>query len=302
MRILRPGALIAVLLMLAAGLAVPLGCGDGEETDSAGKLGVVVSIAPQAEFVEKVGGENVDVTVMVPSGASPHAYEVTPGQMKALAEAEMYAKVGSGVDFEVVWMDRLEAANDDMLVVDCSEGVQLIPMAGEDEPEEADHQGAMDPHIWLSPPNAKSMVENIYAGLLQVDPENKAYYESNRDAYLRELTELDQDIKDGLAGVTNRRFMVYHPAFGYFAEEYDLTMLPIEEEGKEPTAAGIAHLIDEAKEHNIKVIFVSPQFNPQSAKVIAGEIGGSVVSIDPLARDYVENLRIVLGELVQAME
>ena len=301
MAVERLGASVSFLLMVAVALATLVGC--GEETGSGGKMGVVVSIPPLAEFVEKVGGEKVDVTVMVPFGASPHTYEPTPGQMKAVAKAEMYAKVGSGIDFERVWMERLEAANKDMLVVDCSEGIQLVEMAGEhtDDGEDQD-DGALDPHIWMSPQNAKTIVQNISDGLAQVDPENKDYYESNRDVYLEELAKLDQDIREGLSGVKNRRFMVYHPAFGCFAREYDLTMLPIEEEGKEPTAAGVAHLIDQAEEHDIKVIFASPQFSQQSAEVIADEIGGRVVSIDPLAKEYVANMRIVLGELVQAME
>ena len=296
----------ASLLALAVGLAVPVGC--GETAHSSGKIGVVVTILPQVEFVENVGGEKVDVTVMVPAGKSPHFWEPLPSQMKALARAEMYAKVGSGVEFELVWLEKLVSTNKEIVVVDCSTGVQLIQMAGnhnheDEEPEEEhDNPGAMDPHIWMSPLNAKIMVQNICDGLVQVDPGNRAFYEENRDAYLQELTELDQDIREGLSGVTNRRFMVYHPSFGYFAKEYDLTMLPVEEEGKEPTPAGIVHLIEQAKEDNIKVIFASPQFNPLSAEVIADEIGGSVVLIDSLAGDYIANLRTVLGELVQAME
>ena len=294
------GGLNAVLPALAFGLLL-VSC--NRVTVSSEKISVVVSILPQAEFVENVGGEKVDVTVMVPPGASPHTYEPTPSQMVTLSKANMYVKVGSPVEFELVWMDKLIAANKEMLVIDGSKGVQLVEMAAEHIHEGEEHEhGSMDPHIWLSPLNAKIMVQNIADGLAQVDPANRAYYEQNRDAYLQELTKLDQDIRDGLSGVENRRFMVYHPAFGYFAKEYNLTMLPIEEEGKEPTASGIAHLIEHAREHNIKVIFASPQFNPQSAKVVADAIGGRVVFIDPLARDYVMNLRRVLGELVQTLE
>jgi zinc transport system substrate-binding protein len=274
-----------------------------QKAESAGKLGVVVTILPQAEFVESIGGDAVDVTVMVPPGASPHTYEPTPGQMEELSRATMYAQVGSGVEFELVWMDKLAAANEDMLVVDCAQGIQLQETVTENEDEgESDEHGALDPHIWMSPRNAQVMVENIADGLIAIDPDNRAYYEQNRDAYLQELAQLDQDICDGLAGVENRIFMVYHPAFGYFARDYDVTMLPIEAEGKEPTPAGLAHLIAQAQESNIKVVFASPQFNPASAKVIAEAIDGRVVFIDPLARDYLTNLRVLLGELVQGME
>jgi len=249
--------------------------------------------------VENIGGDKVDVTVMVPPGASPHTYEPTPSQMAALSEARLYAKVGSSVEFELTWMDKLVAQNKNMLVVDCSKGIELQPMTASDEEKPA---GSMDPHIWMSPRNAQIMVQNIANGLIHIDPDNRAYYEQNRDVYLQKLAQLDQDIREGLSGVRNRVFMVYHPAFGYFASSYDLTMLPIEAEGKEPTPAGLQHLIEQAKEQNIRVVFAEPQFNPQSAKVIADAINGRVVLIDPLARDYIENLRILLGELAQAME
>jgi zinc transport system substrate-binding protein len=286
-----------VIFMLASLVAAATSC--TQKAESATKLGVVITILPQAEFVENIGGDKVDITVMVPPGASPHTYEPTPSQMAAISEAKLYAKVGSGVEFELTWMDKLIAQNDDMLVVDCSKSIELQQMTAGDEDEPA---GSMDPHIWMSPRNAQVMVRNIADGLIQIDPDNRAYYEQNRDAYLQKLEQLDQDIREGLSGVKNRVFMVYHPAFGYFASNYDLTMLPIEAEGKEPTPAGLQHLIEQAKEQNIRVVFAEPQFNPQSAKVIADAINGRVVLINPLARDYIENLRTLLGELLQAME
>ena len=269
--------------------------------DAGEKIGVAVTILPQAEFVERVGGEKVEVIVMVPPGANVHVYKPIPSQMTALAAARMYAKVGSGVEFERVWMDKLIAVNRDILVVDCADGVALQEIAGGHGGEEVGHD-TMDPHIWLSPRNAGIMVRNICQGLVQVDPDNSAYYEKNRDAYLQELDKLDRDIRDALSGVTDRTFMVFHPAFGYFARDYNLIMIPVEEEGKEPTAAGLAHLIGQAREQGIKAVFAGPQFNPQSAEVIAEAIGGRVVFIDVLARDYVRNMRMLLDELVQAME
>jgi len=284
-----------LVLLLILGLPVSaISCGREEEASE--KIGVVVSILPLADFVENVGGEKVNVSVMVPTGASPHVYEPTPSRMAALAGAKMYAKVGSGVEFELFWMDKLVAINAEMLVVDCSKGIEIQEMAGDHE------HGGMDPHIWMSPLNVRILVRNICDGLVQVDPGSKTFYEKNRDAYLQELTRLDRDIRDGLSGMTNRKFMTYHPAFGYFAREYNLAMLPIEVEGKEPKVKGVAHLIEQAKGYNIKVIFASPQFNPQSVEVIAKAIGGRVVFIDSLARDYIMNVRLLLDELVQAME
>jgi zinc transport system substrate-binding protein len=294
---IKPASMLITLVLITCLIVVAVAC--PQQTEANTKLGVVITILPQAEFVENIGGDKVDITVMVPPGASPHTYEPTPSQMAALSKAKLYAKVGSGVEFELTWMDKLIAQNKDMLVVDCSKGIELQPMTAGDEDEPA---GSMDPHIWMSPQNAQTMVRNIADGLIQVDPDNREYYEQNRDAYLEKLAQLDQDIRDGLSGVQNRVFMVYHPAFGYFASCYDLTMLPIEAEGKEPTPTGLQHLIEQAKEHNIHVVFAEPQFNPQSAKVIADAIDGRVVLINPLARDYIENMRILTGELVQAME
>ncbi len=290
-RLLFTLALVPVLVFSATA------CAPEVETDD--RVGVVVTILPQAEFVENVGGEKVRVTVMVPPGASPHTYEPTPSQMTALAKAEMYAKVGSGVEFELVWMDKLLATNPDMLVVDCSQGIELQEMVAEDEHEHSERE---DPHIWMSPANAQIMVRNICAGLIETDPENRRYYEQNRDNYLAQLAEIDREITDSLAGVENRRFMVYHPAFGYFTREYDLTMISIEKEGKEPTAAGLTHLIEQAKAHDIRVIFAEPQFNPKSAEVVAEAIGGRVVLIDALAKDYIGNLRLIMNEMLSALE
>jgi zinc transport system substrate-binding protein len=296
--------------MLLATSAVS--CSQDETTTD--KIGVAVTIVPQTEFVERIGGDRVEVTVMVPPGASPHTYEPTPSQMVDLAEAEMYAKVGSGIEFELVWMDKLIAQNEDMLVVDCAEGVTLqeTTTAHEHEDEHEDEHeheendehehGTMDPHIWLSVVNAQIMVENITDGLIQIDPDNRAYYEDNRDTYLEELSQLDQEIRDGLAPVKNRMIIVYHHAFGYFASDYDLTILPVEAEGKEATAAGLQIVIDMALEHDIRVVFASPQFDTRQAEVIAEAIGGRVGLINPLAENYVENMYELMGELVGTME
>ena len=263
------------------------------------RIGVVVSVMPLAEFVEAVGGDKVSVSVMVPPGASPHAYEPTPSQLVNVSNAEMFVKAGSGVEFELVWMDKIIETNRDILVVDSSKGIELIQFAEEDE--EHEHSG-LDPHIWTSPINAVRMVINIYEALAQVDPNNKSYYENNRDLYIEELEALDTGIRDQLAKSGVEEFIVFHPAWGYFARDYGLKEIPIEVEGKEPSAENIARLIEEAQEKDIEVIFVEPQFNPQSAQVIANAIGGVVVSIDPLARDYAGNLRNVAGKLAQLEE
>jgi len=250
------------------------------------KIRVMVTIPPQAEFVKKVGGERVQVTVMVPPGYNPHTYEPKPSQLKEVEKAEIYFALGSGIDFEVAWLSKLQEINRKMLVVNCSEGVQMIDR---------------DPHIWLSPRNVEIMVGHVYEGLVQVDPANEKYYRENLEAYLQELDVLNREIEALFSNVTNRIFIAYHPSWGYFARDYNLTQIPIEKEGKEPTAASIAALIEQAKRLNVKVVVVSPQFNVKSAEVVAEEIGGKIVLADPLAEDYVNNLRSVALRLSEAM-
>jgi zinc transport system substrate-binding protein len=277
---------IAIISVLIAVLAI-LAISHAPEAETTEKIGVVVTILPQAEFVESVGGEKVTVTVMVPPGHDPHTYAPTLNQLVAVKQAKLYVEVGSGVEFELAHMDGIVEANRNMLVVDCSKGVELI----ED-----------DPHIWLSPRNAKIMVENICDGLIQVDPQDRDYYIQNENEYLAKLDKLDTDIKSSLGGITNRWFIVFHPAWAYFAADYNLTQVAIEIEGKTPSPKDVADVVHEAKEHNIKMVFASPEFDVKGAQTIAEAIGGRVALIDPLARDYINNMYQVLSELVQGME
>ena len=277
------------------------------------KIGVVVSIPPQAEFVEKVGGDKVTVTVMVPPGANPHTYEPAPVQLEEVSKAEIYAKVGSGIEFELAWMDKIIKINEKMLVVDCSRGVKLIaisyesgePVAyneyDENDKDRSNFKG-IDPHIWLSLSNAKIMAENIYEGLVQIDPENQKYYERNLGSYLEELDRLDEEIARIFLEKENKVIMVFHPTWTYFALDYGIKQMPIEEEGKEPTAEGIKNLIDKARKYDIKVIFASPEFSTKSAEAVAREIGGSVVLISSLKKNYVENIREAEKAFAGAME
>jgi zinc transport system substrate-binding protein len=278
--------IIAIISILIAALAI-LAISLGPKAETTDKIGVVVTILPQAEFVESVGGDKVTVTVMVPPGQDPHTYAPTFSQLAAVKQAKLYAELGSGIDFELSYMDSIVQANRNMLVVDCSQGVQLIDN---------------DPHIWLSTRNAKIMVQNICDGLIQVDPQDRDYYIQNENEYLAKLDTLDAAINSTLAGITNRWFLVDHPAWAYFARDYNLTQLAIEIEGKTPSPKDLADVEQEAKEHNIKVVFASPEFDVKTAQAIADAIGGSVVSIDPLAPDYINNMYQVLNELDQAMK
>jgi zinc transport system substrate-binding protein len=299
---------LSLILALGA-LGFLIGCGGDEPGPSAEDqqaLTAFVSILPQAYFVERIGGERVDVQVMVKPGHSPHAYEPTPRQMTALAGADAYFLIG--VPFEDVVKDRIQSANPEMRMVNTGRGIEL--RAGEDHHHEGeheeeharDHEGESDPHTWLSPLNVKTMAQHIADALVDLDPAHEQDYRANLAAFLADLDELDAAVRERCSGLTSREFMVFHPAFGYFADAYGLKQIPIEVEGKEPGAQTLAQLIEMARERGIKVVFVQKQLSQQSAEVVAREIGGRVVAVDPLERDYLAGIRRIADAFAESME
>lgn len=277
--------IIILILAIVIGLLIFYSFSTTKPTNS-DKLGVMVTVAPQMEFVKAVGKDKVDVTVMVPAGADPHTYEPLPSQIQQLSRAKIYLQVGSPLEFELTKMDKIKAMNSQLKVFNTSKGIQFIPNTAEGE------EGS-DPHVWVSPKNAKIMVENTYQALVEVDPQNQRYYQENRDLYLKKLDEVDRNLTQSLAGAKNRKIMVYHPAWGYLFRDYGLEQISIEKEGKEPTPQDLSQLIAEAQANNIKIIFVSPQQSQRNAQVIANEIGGQLVVVDPLAPNYLENMKKV---------
>ncbi|UCF07039.1 MAG: zinc ABC transporter substrate-binding protein [bacterium] len=276
--------------------------GCGRHRPENGTIGVAVTVAPQAQFVERIGGEYVRVTVMVPPGANPHTYEPKPSQLVDVSRAQIYIKVGSGIEFELAWFEKVRSVNPRMHVVNLSERIEAAKLphhhGNADDTGEGEH---LDPHIWVSPKNVMIMVEQIHEALVAVDPNHREYYRANTASYLEELHAVDNAITRTLEGARKREFIVFHPAWGYFARDYGLKQIAIEKKGKEPTARDIRLLITLARERGVTVVFASPQFSSKSAKVVAGEIGGSVVPIDPLDRDYIGNMRRVAGALAAAM-
>ena len=263
------------------------GCKKKTEHDT--RISVVVSILPLAEFAEKIGGDRIQVSVMVPAGMTPHGYEPTPVQLMNINKAQIYVKVGTPIEFEISWLDKILALNQKMVVCNAAQDIQ--------SPEPS-----IDPHIWLSPMNAQIMVENIYNTFITVDIDNKEYYTDNKENFIARLSQLDKHIREVLSTKKARKFLVYHPAWGHFAKTYDLEQISIEKQGKEPTAKAILDIIENAKKENIHVVFASPQFNPKSAQVISQEIQGKVVMIDPLEKNYIDNLYSIAEQLAQIME
>jgi len=255
---------------------------------------VFVSIVPQKYFVEKIGGELVAIYVMVPPGASPERYEPKPQQMIALAKAKIYFAVG--VPFEKAWLKKIISTNPGMRCIHTESGIEKIPM------QHNHAHGIQDPHIWLSPPLVMIQARNILSGLVAVDPAHKTVYEANYKKFIVELVDLDAEIR----GVFAERgkgleFMVFHPAWGYFARAYGLKQVSVEIDGKAPKPADLQRLIQHAKERDIKVVFTQPQFSSKHAKVIADAIGGQIVFINPLAPDWSDNLRRIAAKFKAAL-
>jgi len=296
-RITRP--LLGVLLGLSLSVFGTSGCQrtTPEPTGglSAGRLTVTVSIVPQKYFVERVGGERVDVNVMVLPGNNPATYEPRPEQLTALSESAAYLAIG--VPFEDAWLEKIAAANEGMLMVDTAAGIDRMPM-------EADHEhgdGPLDPHIWLSPELVKVQARNIASALAKLDPAHDDEYRANLAAFIADIDELEADIKETLAGASSKKFIVFHPAWGYFARDFELEMIPIEIGGQEPSAQELAHLVDKAQEEGIRVVFAQPEFSTQDAETIAREIGGEVVLVSPLAEDWLSNLTRVADTFAEVL-
>jgi zinc transport system substrate-binding protein len=246
---------IKILVLLLA-VTMLSGCVSQDQSSSATSPGnasdrikVATTIAPLGDFVNAVGGEKVEVTVVVPPGAEPHTFEPTPSLIMGVAKADLYIMNGAGLEF---WMDKLLQANKEMIVVDSSQGIGLL-QESEDE---------IDPHIWLSLRNAAVQVNNICAGLIEVDSQNKDFYIKNRDAYLETLKAMDVELNRTFAGKKNKIFIVHHPAWTYFARDYNLSQVPLMENEKEPGPKYLGEVIALARTNNITTIFVEPEYNP----------------------------------------
>ncbi len=256
---------------------------------------VTVSILPQQYFVERISGDLFEVNVMVQPGQNPENYEPSPRQMRDIGQSLAYIKIGA--PFENVWIDKLQDANPQMRIFDSTVGIERLPITQHNHDSGQTINGELDPHVWTSPRLVKIQAQNIADLLIDLDPINKTVYQQNLQIFLNDIDNLDSQLREELAPATNRKFLVYHPTWGYFAADYNLEQLVIESEGTEPSAREMALVIDEAKADQVKVIFIQPEFNSRSAETIASEIGAVVIPISSLEKDWLENLRSV-GKLL----
>jgi zinc transport system substrate-binding protein len=253
-------------------------------------INAIVSILPQQTFLHAIGGEKVNITLMVQPGNSPHTYEPKPSQMVSVSKADIYMAIG--VEFEHVWLPKFTTLNSKMQVVDLTKGIEKMPMAhGDHDHDTHQEHTSLDPHTWTSPSNVEIIAYNIYKALIKADSTNQVYYQENLEKFMASVKQTDTQIKEILSTLKeSRRFMVFHPSWGYFAKAYNLEQIAVEVEGKSPKPKELVNLIKEAKEERVKAIFTQPEFSDSSAKIIAHELDIPVVKVSPMNPKWSENL------------
>jgi zinc transport system substrate-binding protein len=261
---------------------------------------VAAGIAPMANFAREVGGDLVEVELMVAPGASPHIYQPQPDQMKMLSKASVLVLNGVKLEF---WADKVVEAADNpkLIVVKTAEGLPIIESAHDQV-----HPGG-NPHVWLDPTNAMRQVKAIRDAFAKADPAHARTYETNAERFIAELTELDADIRAQVKTFRSRSFISFHPAWVYFARRYGLREAAVIEKnpGREPSPSEIREVVDAARRIRARAIFAEPQFNPKAAEVIADETGAKVLLLDPLGKppdyDYIKTMRANLAQMAEAL-
>lgn len=249
---------------------------------------VVVSILPQKFVVDRVSGGTVEVSVLIPSGANEETYEPTVRDLKALSRAKLYLKLGHpAFPFERQWLPKIITSATALEVVNVGEGI----------PEDHD-----DPHVWTSAPEMRRIVNNVLKALIAILPAHTEKLQQNAGILLEEIYSADIAVREKIRISGVKRFLVFHPTWGYLAKTYGLEQISIEQQGKEPGPGQLARLIERSRSLNIKVVFVQPQHPHESARLIADELGGRVAQLDPLAYNWVENLKLVGQALASSVE
>ncbi|MHB8601395.1 MAG: metal ABC transporter substrate-binding protein [Nitrosotalea sp.] len=259
---------------------------------------ILVTFYPIYQFTKAVGGEKVDVSVIIPSGVEPHDWEPTVQDIENLKKANMVIINGAGLE---PWISKLVSANPDVIIVDSSKNIKLL--------QKNEGTNMTDPHIWLDPILVKTQVQNIADGLIKIDPKNADYYQQNANQYKAKLDLLDNKIRTDLAGCNKKDFLAFHDAFSYFSKEYGLNQNTIVgglNPEAEPTAKTLEEMTKKAENLGITVVFTEEAVNPQISKVIADEIHGKVLVLSPLEvtsinDDYIEKMQDNLLNLKEAL-
>ena len=266
-------------------LFILYGCGNASHNSD--KPVITVTLEPLRYFTEAIAGEHYRVVSMVPKGSSPESYDPTPQQLVALSQSRAYLRIGY-IGFEQAWMKKLEANCPDMKVYDTSRGVDLIRGEGHWHGDHF-HEGGVEPHIWNSTHNASVIADNVCAALCELDAEHRAMFRQRLDSLKQTIAQTDASVRTLLENADST-FLIYHPALSYFARDYGLKQLSIEEGGKEPSPAQLKNLIETCRKENAHVIFVQQEFDQRNALLIADELGVKVVPVNPLSYDWAEEM------------
>ncbi|MFP4202439.1 MAG: metal ABC transporter solute-binding protein, Zn/Mn family [Candidatus Acetothermia bacterium] len=280
-------------------------CGTGgspQAEDETGTLRAIVTIPPQAFMVEEIAGDRLKVNSLVPEDGSPHTASITPGKLKRIRNADVYFRVGTPIGFEVNNISVFKEENPDLQIVKTSRSIELKSLdehygAGGEEAKKGEK--AVDNHIWLSPANLKQMARNVCSGLVELDPSSSEVYKENLTELIDGITAVQEELNGLLDKYEGRSFLVYHPAWGYFGDEFNLHQVAIEEGEDEPGPRKIREIANFAKEEGISRVITSSQFNPSTAKMVANEFGGSVSIVNSMAKEILEEL-LKLGREIAA--
>ncbi len=264
-------------------MALLASCGTPAQQESSKQV-VLVSILPQTTFVNKIAGDDFKISLLIPHGANPTTYSLLPAQMAEIASAKVWLRMGH-VGFERSWADKIREVNGLMEEVDLSEGLDLMGGRIVDG-----RLTAVDPHTWLSPVAVKVMAGSILDRLTQLNPAASQQYKEGYSDFVKEIEETDAILRSLLAPHAGKKFISFHPSLSYFARDYGLIQLSIQQGGREPSPSHIAELIDIARAENIRTIYIQSEFDREQVRMLAQEIGGDIVQVWPLNPDWSSNL------------
>ena len=259
----------------------------GNTTQKSEKPILTVTLEPLRYFTESIVGDNYEVVSMVPKGSSPESYDPTPQQLVNLSKSQAYLRIGY-IGFEQAWMKKLEANCPNMKVYDTSKGIDLIRDKGHWHGDHF-HEGGVEPHVWNSTQNALIIADNIYQALCELDSTHQEDYQKRLDVLKQTIRQTDANLRTLLENADST-FLIYHPALSYFARDYGLKQVSIEEGGKEPSPAQLKALIETCRNENVHTIFVQQEFDQRNAQLIANELGVNIVSINPLSYDWAKEM------------
>ena len=273
-----------IILFLFHCLFLPFSCKNKPESHRM----VSVSILPQKYFVERIAGDYLRVNVMIPPGMNPATCDLNTGQLQKLYDSDICFTIGY-LPFEQTHLYPVLERQKHIRVINHSEGVELLDgHCHHSHPDHAHQHSSIDPHIWLSPANARKMVQTICQTLSERYPEQQQAFRENLKELLADIDSIAKQAEEVFTNNPQRVFLIYHPALTYFAADYHLEQISIEDEGKEPNPEHLKKIIDLAKKKKIKLVFIQNQFDVTNAQSIAREINAQIIPINPLAENWKE--------------